>query len=277
VTLLNVIYQCPVCSEPLQRDERLWRCDNNHAFDIAREGYVNLLLAHQKKSKNAGDSKMMVDCRRRFLNEGFYDPLPSAITHQLAQYFPDVTYRLLDIGCGEGYYTNQLRQQQPHCQLWGVDISKPAVAAASKRYRDIEFFVASNYQLPILDNSVEVALKVYAPGYLHEINRVVKEGGYFISVIPGKNHLHELKSIIYDTPKFHDEQEPVAPGFSAIDRIELSDMISIDNSQSIQDLLAMTPYYWHIPESRQQAVADLESLKCQIHFIINIYQKNLEE
>ena len=274
---LKPIYQCPVCGEPLERDNRLWRCSNNHTFDISREGYVNLLLAHQKKSKNAGDSKMMVDCRRRFLNQGYYDPLPLAIAANLTKLAPDVPFVLLDIGCGEGYYSNTLLQQLPQCQMWGVDISKPAIAAAAKRYNEIEFFVASSYRLPISDQSVDVALKIYAPVDLAEVSRVVANNGYFISVIPGRNHLYELKELIYDTPQHHDELEDVPEGFVSIDRIEICKHITLDNNEHIKDLLAMTPYYWHIPESRQQSVASRLTLTCQIHFIINIYRKTPEE
>lgn len=244
---------------------------------MAREGYVNLLLAHQKKSKNAGDSKMMVNSRRRFLNGSYYQILPDMIANQLSNLFGKVPFTLLDIGCGEGYYSDRLAQNHPQCSIWGGDISKPAIMAAAKRYQNIEFFVASSYHLPILPASVDLALKIYAPADLNEVSRVVKRSGYFISVIPGRNHLHELKAMIYDTPQYHDEQEECPEGFVAIDRVDISDTITIDDSQHIQDLLAMTPYYWHIPESRQQAVASLTSLRCQIHFIINIYQKTSEE
>ncbi len=267
------LYKCPVCDETLELLQRSWRCVNNHHFDIAREGYVNLLLAHQKKSKQAGDNKMMIQSRRQFLNHHYYDTLPEKLSTLLKVYFSTDTFSLLDIGCGEGYYSDFIQKNLPECLMWGVDISKPAIIAAAKRYPNISFSVASSYRLPVNDQAVDVVTKIYAPAESNEIFRVLKPNGLYISVTPGKSHLFGLKKLIYDTPKEHDEAESVPVGFERLDQAVLCDTIEIDNNQDIANLLAMTPYFWQLSESRHQEIAALTALNTEISFIINIYRK----
>lgn len=241
---------------------------------MAREGYLNLLLAHQKKSKQAGDSKMMVQSRRKFLNNHHYDVLPEKLSEILLDNFPDVAFSLLDLGCGEGYYSGYIKQRLPLCEIWGVDIAKPAVAAAAKRYPDIQFSVASSYRLPIFEESIDVLLKIYAPADSREISRILTSGGLYISVIPGKVHLSGLKALIYDTPTEHDEAEVLSDEFELLESFSLEDDIHLKNSQDIVNLLSMTPYYWHLSEERHQQLAALDTLDTKINFVINIYKKH---
>ncbi len=267
------IYKCPVCDDVLDFQQRHWCCANNHHFDVAREGYVNLLLAHQKKSKQAGDSKMMIQSRRQFLNNHYYDILPEKLSELLNTHLLPRPFLLLDVGCGEGYYSGFIHKNQPECQIWGVDISKPAIAAAAKRYFDISFFVASSYRLPVNDQAVNVVVKNYAPADANEILRVLVPGGLYISVTPGASHLFGLKQLIYDTPKEHDETEAVPDGFERLEQVVLRDSIEIDNNRDISNLLAMTPYFWQLSESRHQAITALTTLNTEINFTINIYRK----
>lgn len=271
--LLIFIYKCPVCDAALDLQQCHWCCANNHHFDVAREGYVNLLLAHQKKSKQAGDSKMMIQSRRQFLNNHYYDILPEKLSELLNRYLLSRPFLLLDVGCGEGYYSAFIHKNQPECQIWGVDISKPAIAAAAKRYSDISFFVASSYRLPVNDQAVDVVVKNYAPADANEISRVLVPGGLYISVTPGASHLFGLKQLIYDTPKEHDETEAVPDGFEWLDQVVLRDSIEIDNNRDVSNLLAMTPYFWQLSESRHQAITALTTLNTEINFIINMYRK----
>jgi len=267
------IYKCPVCDSVLDFQQNYWCCTNNHHFDVAREGYVNLLLAHQKKSKQAGDSKMMIQSRRQFLNNHYYDILPEKLSELLGSHSLPRPPLLLDVGCGEGYYSGFIHKHQPEYQIWGVDISKPAIAAAAKRYSDISFCVASSYRLPINDQAVDVVIKNYAPADSSEILRVLVPGGLYISITPGASHLLGLKQLIYDSAKKHDETEATPEGFERLDQFVLRDSIEMDNNRDISNLLAMTPYYWQLSEARHQAIAALTTLNTDINFVINMYRK----
>ncbi|MBT6593070.1 MAG: hypothetical protein HOO18_03860, partial [Porticoccaceae bacterium] len=106
-------FKCPSCDQALILQDTVqpqtYRCNNQHSFDLAREGYLNLLLAQHKRSRNPGDSDEMIRSRQRFLNAGYYQPLSDAIVTAVAKAASGPEQTVLDLGCGEGYYMHQLR------------------------------------------------------------------------------------------------------------------------------------------------------------------------
>ena len=79
-------FVCPYCQSPLIVGAKTWLCDGSlndkktkHPFDVARQGYVNLLPVQNKKSKEPGDSAQSIEARHRFLSQGFYQPLQQLI------------------------------------------------------------------------------------------------------------------------------------------------------------------------------------------------------
>lgn len=127
-------YSCPLCHAPLSRRDNSYICPLRHQFDLAKEGYVNLLPVQFKRSRDPGDSAEMMQARRAFLDAGHYQPLRDAISDFLSVAAPE---RLLDIGCGEGYYTHAFAAIAAHC--WGLDVSKSAIRAAARRYPQVNF------------------------------------------------------------------------------------------------------------------------------------------
>jgi len=272
-----ITYRCPLCQQALIRHAQQYRCEQNHNFDIAKQAYVNLHLVQHKKSRAPGDNKAMVQSRREFLNRGYFALLPLALIKQWQQ-LPLLNHNgqqsILDVGCGEGYYNRQLKEGlfQPHGQLWGIDISKTAIASAAKQDPTLHYAVANNYQLPFFDNSFDVVLNIYAPASEPECLRVLKTSGVFIVVTPGPEHLYELKKIIYDQPQKHDEKIPSLDGFHIIVNERVTQSIHISSNQDIQHLLKMTPYYWHLNPDRQKTVLSLTNLSTTADFLITIYQ-----
>lgn len=132
------LFYCPVCREHLKREERSYRCRHGHSFDCAKEGYVHLLPANRKHSKNPGDDKGMAASRNRFLSGGWYQPLRKAL-EELACDTEQQRLSVLDSGCGEGYYTQgisrALTERGISHRICGVDLSKPSVRYAAKRLR----------------------------------------------------------------------------------------------------------------------------------------------
>jgi 23S rRNA (guanine745-N1)-methyltransferase len=143
-------YLCPICQDSLNLTEnkKSYCCAKNHHFDVAKEGYLNLLPAQHKKSKEPGDSKAMMQARRNFLEADFYQPLAQAITNLVDQHYPDnATKRhILDMGCGEGYYSRQLSALSTHASQLDfhcLDIAKNAIMAAAKKHKEACYIVAS--------------------------------------------------------------------------------------------------------------------------------------
>ncbi|KOO09867.1 23S rRNA methyltransferase, partial [Vibrio xuii] len=148
---------------------------------LAKEGYVNLMPVNHKRSKDPGDNKEMMQARRRFLEKDYYQPMKHKVAELCAQYLQDTNHQLLDIGCGEGYYTTEvakhLQQQSSSAQTFGLDISKVAIRYAAKRYPNCQFSVASSHRLPFADQSLDGILRIYAPCKAEELARTVQENG----------------------------------------------------------------------------------------------------
>ena len=185
---------CPVCGGALLRTERQYTCPAGHSFDVAKEGYVNLLCT-SKSADKMGDSKESAAARHAFLERGYYGCLKEALT-------PLLHGNVLDICCGEGYY------DEYQGELYGFDISREMVRLAASARKEHNYFVANLANIPIEDNSIDTAMHLFAPFNEKEFYRVLKKGGRLLSVIPGEDHLIELKNILYSTPYKNDEKAP---------------------------------------------------------------------
>lgn len=268
------LFICPLCAEPLSQEPACsnhpLRCVNNHCFDIAKEGYVNLLPVQKKKSKEPGDSPEMIQARRAFLNAGFYTVLAQGVLELLAEQLePDMS--ILDLGCGEGYYTRYLHQklsEQGGFELYGIDISKTAIRYAAKQYPAASYAVANAFELPFADGSIDKVLQIYAYGNPQEISRVLKPEGEYIIVSPNENHLLELKQRIYDKVNTHELPEP-PEGFEAVSTQRISDTITPDTSARA-NLLKMTPFYWAAVKEKQEKIEQAEPFSISLDFTIQV-------
>lgn len=268
------LFVCPVCGEDLTRQEGRYACSKGHSFDIAKEGYVNLLPANQQHSKAPGDDKAMASARTRFLEGGWYGPLREKLCQLTLDKLP-MGGTLLDAGCGEGWYTAALSEvvAAKGGRTAGVDLSKPAVKKAARRCPDGEITVASVYHLPVADNSVDVLVDCFSPLAIEEFRRVVKPGGWFFYVVPGPRHLWELKNILYDTPYENEEKVEEYEGFFPPEVIPVETSFTLTDPQDIQALYHMTPYTWKTPKEGAARLAGVERLTVTGQFRVHIMQK----
>ena len=267
---------CPLCGGVLTELPAGLRCPAGHYFDRAKEGYVNLLPVNQKNSKMPGDDKGMVAARRAFLEKGWYQPLREAL-EALAVELTGPAPAVLDAGCGEGYYTGGVREALLETgkapEIAGIDISKAALQKAGKRYPGIEFAVASAYRLPVADESVDLLLNVFSPLAIEEFRRVMKPGGAYLYVVPGAQHLWELKEALYERPYPNEEKETPYEGF-AYDRIvPVSYTVHLPSQEDIHALFQMTPYYWKTPRDGAERLAALRQLDCRVDFRVHVFRR----
>lgn len=262
-------------------NNRVWACTNGHSYDVAKEGYVNLLLVQHKNSKQPGDNKQMVNGRRAFLEQGFYQPLADAISKIFNQHLatlPNQTeVSFFDAGCGEGYYMAQVSQScnqvDARIAFSGLDISKFAVQKAAKKYPKNHFAVASTFQLPLENDSQNAVLQIFAPSSESEIYRVLKSNGIWITVNPAANHLYEFKQALYDKPTEHKTEQVIPEGFTLAQQLNLSFVIQLNELEQRQNLLMMTPYYWSATaEKKQKLVDDLQQFTTD--FDIRVWTKS---
>ena len=270
------LFRCPTCGKPLLREKRAYRCAAGHSYDIAKEGYTYLLPPNQKHSAAPGDDKGMAAARRDFLSRDYYAPLRQALCREILSRCSE-TPVLLDAGCGEGYYTEGIRSallsagKMP--RIAGIDISKFILRYAAKRLPEAEFAVASCYRLPLADDCADVLLDCFSPLAEAEFRRVLKPGGYFLYVVPGAEHLWELKQILYDRPYPNEEKETPYDGFAYEAVIPVESVITLRSQADLHALFQMTPYYWKTPKVGAERLSALETLTTKISFRIHIFRK----
>lgn len=252
---------CPLDGAPLHCHGATWRCPAGHCFDIASQGYANLLPVQQKRSRDPGDSKEMVAARRRFLNAGHYQPIAAAVSRAaLAELPAGAAISCLDAGCGEGYYLRQLAAAAGDAQtlaLLGLDISKWAVLSAAKQEKRPNWLVGTNARLPVLPATLDLVLCLFGFPVYGEFARVLKPGGVLLQVDAGPDHLRELREIIYPALKPERPTESQVPaGFRSLSTETVRFPLAIDGAEQIADLLAMTPHLYRASaEGRARAAA----------------------
>jgi len=284
---MTSILQCPVCREFLFDTAGGYQCANKHMFDAARQGYVNFHLAHQKHSKEPGDSADMIESRRRFLGLGLYNRVSDGINHAAWGNLPGLDssrmIRVLDAGCGEGFYLTRLKGFIEHSpaghasvEYYGVDISKYAVRKATQRDKTMNWFVASIVGLPFSPSSIDVVLNIFAMADFAEFSRVLGEAGRLVIVSPGPRHLNGLREIIYPTAREHAPsaaREQAGGLFSPAATTRVNYQVELKSSREIMDLLAMTPYFWNIDLNTRSRVEALDRLALDVDVEIRVYTK----
>jgi len=268
---------CPLCANSLHPSTTAWRCDQGHNFDRAKSGYTNLLPAQHKSSREPGDSKAMLLARRDFLNAGHYNPVVNGITATIAD-LPlssdgNGPHQLLDCGCGEGYYLQQLGNELAlNWEFAGVDISKSAVELAAKRKQPkATWACASSLRLPLANACIDVALRIFSPENNDELKRVLRKEGYMIVVTPADNHLIEIKSALYADLKPY-SKVTTPDGFGLVGQRTVEQTVNLDTNESIVQLMSMTPFLWNGRREARDQLLQQNALSVTLHVLVSCYQ-----
>ena len=244
-------FACPICQENLTLVETSLKCNNRHSFDLAKFGYVN--LAPQIK-QSANYDKENFQNRQQILEAGFYQAILEDISDLLAS--SKTTKTILDIGCGEGFYSRKLQERYPDKTFYAFDISKDSVqiAAKSEPNWSVNWFVGDLARLPIKDASMDILLDIFSPANYGEFRRVLSKDGILIKVIPTENHLKEIRQKVQDqlTNKDYSNQD-IKNHFQEHFTILSSQTASLTKTitaEQLQALLSMTPLLFHIDQTK---------------------------
>lgn len=262
---------CPVCGKELKEENRSFVCENNHCFDKAKEGYVNLLRVSHKPGSAIGDNKDMALNRRDFLSKGYFESL----VRDLVEFIKSEARPrpvIADICCGEGYYGDKIKSEID-CEMIGFDLSKEMVRLAAKRKNGITYFVGNLANIPIKDESIDIAMHLFAPFHEREFSRIIKKDGYILSVVAGENHLFELKELLYDTPYKNDEQPPQTQSLKLIDKRKVTSKVHLKSNEDIMSLFKMTPYYYHTKSEDKIKLDNVNEMDITTDFVVFVYKK----
>jgi len=255
---VNIV--CPVCENKLKKITNTYKCDNNHCFDIAKQGYINLNL---RKSSDTGDESNMINARSAFLNKDYYDFMRKKVDSYINE-----DDNLLDLACGEGYYTAFFKAKNKI----GIDLSKQGLKIASKKDNTTTYILSSIFRAPIKDESMDKVITIFAPIAKQEIVRVLKKDGLFILVKPDINHLLELKKAVYDNPYLNEVEDIEIEGLKLIDEVHIENKAILDNVD-LNNLFMMTPYYHKTSVNDMNKLKNIDNLEACFSFIIDVYQK----
>jgi 23S rRNA (guanine745-N1)-methyltransferase len=248
--------ECPVCEAALRSTGLTLVCANGHSFDVAKEGYVNLLPPQHRSRGIEGDVREMLDARRRFLDAGYFDPLRDSLAEEVRTILSARTRDtgppcVIEVGCGEGTYIGAIAEAAADSGaiFLGTDLSKAAVKLAAKRHPGVLFFVADVHRRIYLRNgAASVLLDVFAPRNPDEFARILEPGGSVIVVIPSEAHLAEVRATFglldVEPEKERRVLDRFAVGFRLADRREIGFALDLP-ADAVRDIIEMGPNHWH--------------------------------
>jgi 23S rRNA (guanine745-N1)-methyltransferase len=249
--------RCPVCGDPLGLTARTASCPRGHSYDLAKQGYLNLLPSASTGIE--GDSAPMIEARTTFLSTGHYTPILNALrahtTQRLAKLAagtagPGGGELIVEVGAGTGYYLAGVVGDGS--ERWGLalDVSRYAARRAAKVHPRVGSVICDAWrEIPLRDDAARVILNVFAPRNAQEMARVLAPGGSLLVVTPNQAHLAELVAVLgmvrVDEEKERRLTESLAGSFEKTGSEVVETVMRLDHP-AVEWLVAMTPSARHV-------------------------------
>ncbi len=293
---------CPVCGGDMCRDGASLFCrggEKVHTYDVAREGYVNLLPPGRGRNSRSGDEAAMIRARSAFLSTGAYDAIPENVARAICE---NVHVRdghpltIIDSGCGEGYHSLKIASScaefsGERVMLVGVDASKSGTSHGAKRAVaenmsprggvGIDFdsnalvsFVTGNiFSLPVKNESADAVVSMFAPLAWDEMRRVLVGGGVAVVVASGERHLYEMREILYGNVITKKPSVTPPEGFEELAHKLVEYKKTLDGHEVIMSLFGMTPFCYNAPREGVKRLEEVSSLEITIESDIFVFRK----
>lgn len=282
--------RCPLCGGVLLHEGGSLLCDGHagrrHCYDIAREGYVNLLPPGKKNNAHTGDDAAMIAARTSFLSGGYYDGISDAAADAFSFAKRSAeSVAFCDAGSGEGYHTCRIaRRLAAHGSSvvgCGIDASKKGAASGARQARTVgegislSFAAGNIFALPIEDVSLDAVFSLFAPIPAAEAYRTLKNDGLLVVVAAAPRHLWELRCLLYDDPREGNTAVSVPEGFALVQKTEYRTCVTLPNAQTVADLFTMTPFYYRTSPEGRARLAAVSSLEVSVEADVYVFQKDL--
>lgn len=263
-------FKCPLCEGELRVvDLKSLICSNNHTFDFAKQGYINLMT----QQSNSHYSKELFEARKNIINDtDLYDEMHKAISNVIKENM-DITknpFLIVDLGSGEGSHLQWIIENCGSEMITGVglDIAKEGIVAAAKSYEKPIWLVGDLAKSPLADHSFHVILNILSPSNYKEFNRMLVHDGLVIKVVPGSNYLKEVREALFESTakkdyKNDDTISLFKEHFKLIDKITLN-YTKILNKEELFNLVRMTPLAWSGDQDRINAFSNQDSAEISI-------------
>ncbi|WP_190279589.1 putative RNA methyltransferase [Ornithinibacillus gellani] len=269
--------QCPLCKQAVEvMDLRHLVCVNGHTFDFAKQGYIHLMTAahHTKYNKDLFESR-----RNLMGRTAFFDQVCENIVQVIADGRFTSPITILDAGCGEGSHLQHIGQllredKQLDVACFGMDIAKEGILSAAKQEGDAFWAVADLANVPFQSDALDVVLNILSPSNYREFNRLLKQDGLLLKVVPQHGYLREIRELVYqgsDKQTYSNDQTIARfdENFQLIERIRLTYPIHL-NKEAQAWLLEMTPLTWSLDsDSRQHIIEqDMSTITIDVEILV---------
>ena len=260
-------YRCPICNSNLELAGQSMICPSRHTFDIAKQGYINLLM---KKKTFDNYDKISFQSRKIILEKGYYNHVLEVVAELLRS--TESCTSVLDVGCGEGFYSRKLSAITGK-DIVAFDISKESVQIAAKADLEhhVSWFVGDLSDLPIADSAIDCILNIFTPANYGEFQRVLSDNGMLIKVVPGSDHLIEFRRLVRDhlrNKDFSNEQvvECFQDNFSLISRTKVSKTFELPE-EDCRIFAEMTPLFFNV-DKQQLDLSSISSLTVEAEILV---------
>lgn len=263
------LFQCPLCHEPMTALAKGIICPNRHRFDLSKKGTL-YFLDHQIKTEY--DHEMFLH-RGAMIQSGMYQPLLDVLAPLCEN------EQILDVGCGEGSFLNNLAEQVSLGASIGFDISKEGIYLATNQPANLFWCVADLTNLPFADASFSTILNIFSPSNYQEFDRILKTDGQVIKVVPRSGYLKELRAAFYpeDAQKQSYSNQQVVDKFQQIypdmTQTQVTYVFNIPEKNRLS-LLEMSPLEWGVSPERKAKIQANPLTQITIDLDILISKKN---
>jgi 23S rRNA (guanine745-N1)-methyltransferase len=241
------VLRCPVCAQGVHLESGQVRCQQGHGYDIARQGYVNLVTG--RRGPGTGDTAEMIAARDRWLTAGHYVPIAAALAGLVQDFVPQEPAPIVESGGGTGYYLAHVLEELGDRAGICIDLSVPALRRAARAHPRLAAIGADAWQpLPFADASLSGVLSVFAPRNLPEIARCLVPGGVFAVITPQPEHLAEVAGALGMIGIAPEKQERLDAQLEQFERAadrHVSFRLSLLHDQ-LADLVRMGPSAHHL-------------------------------
>lgn len=239
------ILECPLCREALERVDGGVGCEAGHHFDVARQGYASM---RGGASTATGDTVAMIEARERVRASGAHD----AIVAEIVDAVPEEARWLVDLGGGTGWHASRVLDARPGLRGVVLDASVPALRRAARAHERLAAIASDVWRgIPVQDASVDVALRVFAPGGgergAAELERILAPGARVVIVVPEADHHRELVETLglLRVPAGKAEEAAASiPGARVLSTTRVSAVHELERDE-VLDLVMMGPNAFH--------------------------------
>mgnify|MGYP001163250960 FL=1 len=252
-------FSCPICKNSMELiQSKSLVCLKNHTFDIAKQGYVNMLM----RPVNSQYDKQLFQSRRKIITESnLYAPLHKKILEIIIENMDGKNVcKIFDAGCGEGSHLIMIKNLCENIKVTGIglDISKEGIRMAARNDKESIWIVGDLANTPLKDKSCNMILNILSPANYKEFNRLLAPNGRMIKVVPRPNYLKELR-VVLNQQKNPDTNEKIISlfkeNFSTVEHTELNYSKEISQEELVH-LVNMSPLTWNLNDSEKNQIME---------------------